>query len=90
MPQDQMSKEMPRYLCHKEVRALEIASMKPVALGYELTFVEDGYAPITVDDAFCARGKPNAGDFYVVYDDSYASWSPRAAFLDGYSPVEEK
>lgn len=38
---------------------------------------------------FFARGTPASGDYYVVYDDGYASWSPAKAFEEGYTRVNE-
>ena len=75
--------EMPRYKSHKTVWALEIATAD--RLTCKLTFSDTGYAPITVDAAMWSRYKPVAGDFYVVYADGYKSFSPRKAFLEGYS-----
>ena len=37
---------------------------------------------------FFARGTANPGDYYVVYDDGYASWSPAKAFEDGYKRID--
>lgn len=79
--------EMPRYRSHKEVRALEIAKVDRVGVDFQISFVLD-HAPITVQPTFFARGTAQPSDFYVVYADGYASWSPRKAFLDGYSLVE--
>lgn len=30
---------------------------------------------------------PQVGDFYVEYDDYYVSWSPRQAFVTGYTKL---
>ncbi len=35
-----------------------------------------------------ARYTPVVGDYYVVYDDGYASISPAKAFEEGYSPAD--
>jgi hypothetical protein len=37
-----------------------------------------------------ARYMPKVGDFWIVYpgSDGYEAISPRAAFLDGYMPIE--
>jgi hypothetical protein len=35
-----------------------------------------------------ARYVPVPGDFYVVYADGYQSFSPRKAFLEGYTREE--
>lgn len=75
--------EMPRYKSHKQVWALKIASVN----GHRLTFAEPGYAPIICDAPMFHRYTPTAGDYYVVYDDGYKSFSPAKAFEDGYTAV---
>jgi hypothetical protein len=81
--------ELPRYKCHKEVHALKI---KAIALadggGNALITPEEGpYAPFVVDAAYLEKHKPQAGGYYVVYDDGYKSWSPAKAFEDGYTRI---
>jgi hypothetical protein len=80
--------EMPRYVSHKTVHALEIANLTHHPDGSTtMSFMDEGYAGLTVpasSDLF-ARYKPRGGDFYVVYADGYKSLSPRKAFLDGYT-----
>jgi hypothetical protein len=79
--------EMPRYKSHKTVWALEIDTITPRALQAPImTFRDEGYAPI--DDAppeMFSRYTPVPGDFYVQYEDGYKSFSPRKAFLGGYT-----
>lgn len=52
-----------------------------------LVFEESGYAPIRVDWEYLTKHKPQAGGYYVVYDDGYKSWSPAKAFEEGYTRV---
>lgn len=81
--------EMPRYVSHKKVWALQIATINRMTPGKViLSFKDKGYAPLTFDenDLLFARYAPIQGDFYVVYADGYKSLSPQKAFLDGYSP----
>lgn len=83
--------EMPRYVSHKKVWALEIATINRMVPGkVTLSFAEKGYAPLTLDEAdpLFARYSPIQRDFYVVYNDGYRSLSPRKAFIEGY--VREK
>jgi len=87
--------EMPRYACHKKVWALEIKAIEPdgsaprgAAGSCIITPVEHGYAPFRVDEDYCRKHNPQVGGFYVVYDDGYESFSPRKAFLDGYTLIE--
>lgn len=80
--------EMPRYRCHKIVQALEIASWSEIEGGYQLDFGDD-WTEVNVMESMFARYKPVSGDFYVLYEDDYASISPRQAFLDGYTRINE-
>jgi hypothetical protein len=75
--------EMPRYQAHKIVAALEIAEICDNAV----SFKDEGFdeAAILVDRKMFARYTPVAGDFLVEYADGYQSFSPRKAFLDGYT-----
>jgi hypothetical protein len=82
-------REMPLYRCHKEVRALEIDRIEEHKGKRIVHFHDDSFEPVTVgvaSDLF-ARYQPAQGDFYMVYADGYESFSPRAAFLDGYIRV---
>lgn len=89
------TREMPRYKCHKEVWALEIARVEPTEADnvktHRIFFRDEGYAPIEEDLTLFLRYQPVPGDFYVVYPgDGYASISPRKAFLDGYARIGEE
>lgn len=92
------SAEMPRYQCHKKVWALKIAEIKfdrdaARAENREtdgtatITPAERGYAPFKVAADYVHKHKPEAGGYYVVYDDGYKSFSPAKAFEDGYTPL---
>jgi hypothetical protein len=84
-----MTKEMPLYTCHKRVRALEIKEVHhfriDVANGAAVRTIvfEDRSLDLPAD--MFTRYIPVSGDFYVVYEDGYESFSPRNAFLDGYT-----
>lgn len=90
--QNEAQRELPRYKCHKEVWALKIKGIinAPPTLpkNWAALEVEDeGYMPVTVDDQYMAKHKPEAGGYYVVYADGYKSFSPAKAFEDGYSKI---
>lgn len=78
--------ELPRYKCHKEVRALKITS---------ITFLEDDAA--SLNNGFLVTnpgfGSKFHGDddlgYYVIYGDGYESWSPSKAFEEGYTLIQE-
>ena len=73
--------EMPRYQCHKKVWALKIADVT----GCTITLADPGYAAFEVEPEMYLRYTPTAGDYYVVYDDGYKSFSPAKAFEEGYT-----
>ena len=84
-----VSAEMPKYRCHKEVHALKIESVRltPISLGgpkVEIMPKDEGFAPFEVDLRWLRRHKPQAGGYYVVYQDGYTSYSPAEAFESGY------
>lgn len=54
--------------------------------GAQLIPVEDGYAPFHVSADWFRKHKPEAGGYYVVYEDGYKSYSPASAFESGYTP----
>lgn len=91
---DGASIEMPRWKCHKEVHALKIRSVTdPTPPGNEsdgsrlLHFDDVGYGAHRVPHDYVRKHNPQAGGYYVIYDDGYASWSPAKAFEDGYTRV---
>ena len=88
--------ELPRWKCFKVVHALKIAKVQPSGSddpntdtdsGAMLTPVEKGYAPFYVDGDYMEKHKPQAGGYYVAYEDGYKSFSPAQAFEDGYKPI---
>lgn len=76
-----MEAELPRYRCHKEVHALKIARVA----GTLLVPADPRFAPFDVPEGFVERHRPEAGGYYVVYADGYASFSPGKAFEEGYT-----
>lgn len=90
---------MPQYQCHKKVWALKIAEIaqSPADFifnepggSYHITPAEKPFAPFPVSAAFFDKHKPEAGGYFVVYDDGYTSYSPAAAFEGGYSLVQNQ
>lgn len=82
----------PRYKCHKNVGALEIKKIggyEPSGGRYGLSrYVEfvGGNHTLLAPEMFYSYF-PLPGDFLVIYEDGYMWFSPRKAFLDGYSPI---
>ncbi len=98
MNEDQCSKEMPIYICHKKVHALKISIVQldsdiareqnRETTGGAIIHPEDeGYAAFNVDADYVNKHKPEAGGYYVVYKGGYKSFSPAEAFEDGYKAV---
>lgn len=82
--------EMPKYKCFKEVWALKIAGISlPQNDNWdaELSFEEEGYAPILMSKEWLDKHNPCVGGYYVVYKDGYKSYSPPEAFESGYEKI---
>jgi hypothetical protein len=88
--------EMPRYRCHKEVHALEIAEVRTDEDGNHFLVPKDkSYSEIFVRNTWYSKhswassstGGPIdlRSGYYVVYANSYASWSPKKVFEEGYT-----
>jgi hypothetical protein len=81
--------EMPKYECHKTVHALKIREVTEVPSGGAILIPEDTrYAGIDVDAEWVSKHSPEAGGYYVSYDDGYKSYSPAAAFENGYTLIQ--
>lgn len=76
--------EMPKYRSHKTVWALKIKSIDGAG---RITPEDEGYAPFTPTAEYIAKHQPQAGGYYVVYADGYKSFSPAAAFEEGYTRI---
>lgn len=86
--------EMPRYKSHKTVWALKIKAIQPTPAdtpidggSWRITPEDTGYAPFDVPHSYYLKHQPQDGGYYVVYSDGYKSFSPAAAFEDGYTPA---
>jgi hypothetical protein len=86
---DEVKIQMPKYRCHKEVWALKIKDVYRTDNGAFpiLSFTDDRYAPLQVSGDFCAKHRPQADGYYVVYEDGYQSYSPSNAFESGYTLI---
>lgn len=87
-----VTKEMPKYQSHKKVWALKIKKIDfsdDVSNDFHaiITPEEEGYEPFVVNHEYIHKHKPQAGGYYVVYEDGYRSWSPSEAFEEGYSKI---
>ncbi len=82
---------MKKYKCHKEVSAMRIeyctffynAGQKR----YDYRIVGDTGDVVEVTREFMERHQVTPGNYYVVYEDGYASISPGKAFEEGYTEI---
>lgn len=79
--------ELPRYRCHKIVRALKIQEVVHGLSGASLVPEDRRYAPFDVDAEYVKKHNPKRGGYYVVYDDTYQSFSPAEPFEAGYTLI---
>lgn len=85
------TKPLPKYVCHKEVRALKISTVEwnSTEQRYLLHFAGSGYEPLVVSKEWVDSKGPRAGGYLVQYADGYQSFSPAKAFEEGYTVVPE-
>ena len=82
--------ELPKYVCHKEVHALQIDQVicrfndLKQETKYALRPVDRNYNLITVNEQWIRKHNPAPGGYYVVYADGYASYSPKRSFEEDY------
>jgi len=82
--------EMPRYKCHKEVRALKIKELRlDDERGLMLAFSDERYAPIPITGEWNRVHAPLPGGYFVVYADGYRSFSSAETFESGYELVKQ-
>lgn len=92
--QEEAMGQLADWKCHKIVKAGKITAMPQTReiQGQWHVMVEDvNGVPITIEmppDAFNRRA-PARGDYIIIYDDGYKSWSPAKTFEDGYERLSE-
>lgn len=93
---DNLKEILPKYRCHKEVWAAKIIAIDDFngkredgasALIFEST-EEDCDGGVICSREWIDKHKPEAGGYFVVYDDNYKSYSPAKAFEEGYSIIK--
>jgi hypothetical protein len=82
--------ELPRYRCHKVVRAAKIVRVGRVEgemsdSGLRVLVFEEPLGEMVVSAQFVTKHVPRAGQMLVIYEDDYQSISPAAAFEAGYT-----
>lgn len=81
-----MNAEFPLWQCHKQVRAAQIQDIEDIP-GTDSSLLTFASHQMPIDGDWVRKHVPRIGGYYVVYEDGYASFSPRAAFEAGYSLV---
>jgi hypothetical protein len=94
MTRENAALELPRYKCHKEVRALKIKEIHPGNIceraaepGCSLVFEDERYAPRFMPETWVGSRTAKEGGYLVVYQDGYESYSPAKAFEEGYTLI---
>ena len=82
---------LPIYKSHKTVRAAKINHIKTDpddrSGGAMLVFEDSSIEDVPVDKEYIRKHNPQAGGYYVQYQDGYESFSPAEAFESGYSKL---
>ena len=81
---------LPSYTCHKRVHALQIRNVivDNDGISAMLTFKDESFPPVNVNNEWLKKHRPTASGYYVVYEDGYISFSPKKAFESGYTRDE--
>lgn len=80
--------ELPQYKGCKVVRAIEIADIYEDESGkWQIVPADAEIDTIEVGRGFIDIYNPKIGGYYVLYEDSYESYLPKAVFEAGYSPI---
>jgi hypothetical protein len=85
---------MPAYESHKKVHALEIRAVGQYRTNAEgkvvrkVSFADNSSREIG-EEVF-RRYVPKVGDFYVVYENDYESFSPGDVFRAGYKAIDDR
>lgn len=82
-------KPLPAYRSHKTVHALKITEVhQPDGAGTPGSLHFDGWSPRVMTAEWMTKHAPQAGGYWVRYEDGYESWSPAEAFEKGYTPID--
>lgn len=81
-------RHLPKYRCHKEVRAARIDRMAHNTVGSNIILGLSCGATRTVSHDWFKKHAPAHGGYFVEYEDGYTSYSPAGAFESGYTLIE--
>lgn len=77
---------MERYISHKQVEAFKITVIHQPSTDGTVRLLGQSDIEV-VDQKYMDKHNPQTGGYYVRYADGYESWSPAAAFEEGYTLV---
>ena len=82
--------DYPIYRCHKEVTAFKIDQIRTRFFYTEAILYpkDDRLDPVFVNIDYIEKHQPEAGGYWVRYDDGYESYSPATAFEAGYTRIK--
>ena len=86
--QNAVEQKLPRWKCHKEVNAFKITGInipEETTGGFVILSGLDVNVDVTAE--YMKKHRPQIGGYYVLYEDGYQSFSPSAAFEDGYTRI---
>lgn len=85
-----MDDELPKWRCHKTVQADQIVAINdlfPNSPEIRMQLMLASGLAVNVDEPWIKRHNACVGGYYVIYEDGYTSFSPRAAFEGGYTRI---
>jgi hypothetical protein len=86
---------LPMFRSVKDVRAFKIRELReaidstPGAFRVSIVPDDPAIPSVSVPAAWVTRHNPQEGGYFVRYEDGYCSYSPPAAFEDGYIRIEQ-
>lgn len=80
---------LPPWQCHKRVWAAKVAAVSTKeGIPSLILDLEGDQTNVAVGQAWIDKNKPEIGGYFVLYADGYRSYSPAAAFREGYTPAK--
>lgn len=81
--------QLPLWQSHKRVHGDAIVEIRPVGTQGDTCWVLACGTIIGVETVkeVTKRSSPIVGDYFVLYEDGYESWSPKKAWEDGYTRI---
>lgn len=78
------------YKSHKIVQAAKILEVNKREFKITVVARDNTTTVVEVPSNYFGRGEPSVGDYFVLYDDVYMSYSPADTFQAGYTIKESE